>query len=182
MPVVIVAGLLLVTITIGGIYSFISSEVVDQDDIDQDGVSNLMDSCYDGDRDWTSSVVTDHDGDGCRDASEDEDDDKDGAGVDDLLGEDDAALQAVFDEEDVADESEDGEERVEGDDDLSAGISQEEMTALLGDGEEDQEPQVKAKPKAKAKKKSEEPDELEIEDAGNGEESISQDEIDALFG
>ena len=113
---------------------------------------------------------------------EGEDDDEDGAGVDDLLGEDDTTLQTVLDEEDVADESEDGEEGVAGDDDLSAGISQEEMTALLGDNEEDQEPKVKAKPKAKAKKKPEEPDELEIEDAGNGEESISQDEIDALFG
>ena len=110
---------------------------------------------------------------------DDEVDDENQMNLDDLLGEDDTALQAVLDEEDVADESEDG---VAGDDDLSAGISQEEMTALLGDDEEDQEPQVKAKPKAKAKKKPEEPDELEIEDAGNGEESISQDEIDALFG
>ncbi len=32
-----------------------------------------MDSCYDGERDWTSSLETDHDGDGCRDLSEDED-------------------------------------------------------------------------------------------------------------
>ena len=59
---------------------------------------------------------------------------------------------------------------------MSAGISEEEMAALLGDDEEE------SPPKAKAKKKPAEPDELGIDDAGNGEESISQDEIDALFG
>ena len=78
MPVLAVAGLLLVTITLGGIYSLISGSDINQDDVDEDGISNIMDSCYDGERDWTSSLDTDHDGDGCRDASEDEDDDDDG--------------------------------------------------------------------------------------------------------
>ena len=59
---------------------------------------------------------------------------------------------------------------------MSASISEEEMAALLGDDEEE------PPPKAKAKKKPAEPGELEIDDVGNREESVSQDEIDALFG
>ena len=51
-----------------------------------------------------------------------------------------------------------------------------DSTSLLGDDEEE------PPPKAKAKKKPAEPDELEIDDVGSGEESISQDKIDALFG
>ena len=85
-------------------------------------------------------------------------------------------------------------DEMDDDDDLgeSAGadISEEEMSALLGaDTEEEEEeeeeaepapaPKKKARPKASAKKKEEVED---IEDLGNGEDSISQDEIDALFG
>ena len=80
---------------------------------------------------------------------------------------DDVDLGDLLSEEDEEDEESEG---------MSASISEEEMAALLGDDEE------KPPPKAKAKKKPAKPDELEIDDAGNGEESISQDEIDALFG
>ena len=51
-----------------------------------------------------------------------------------------------------------------------------DVYALLGDDEEE------PPPRAKAKKKPAEPGELEIDDVGNREESVSQDEIDALFG
>ena len=69
---------------------------------------------------------------------------------------------------------------------MSADISEDEMTALLGDDEEEQEEQdlaaSQAKTKAKRKGKKAESGEIEMDDAGNGEESIGQDEIDALFG
>ena len=44
MPVLAVAGLLLVTITLGGIYSLISGSDINQDDVDEDGISNIIDS------------------------------------------------------------------------------------------------------------------------------------------
>ena len=111
-------------------------------------------------------------------SEEDEEEEVEGDDVDlgDLLSEeveadevegDDVDLGDLLSEEDEADEESEG---------MSASISEEEMAALLGDDEE------KPPPKAKAKKKPAKPDELEIDDAGNGEESISQDEIDALFG
>ena len=48
------------------------------DDGDGDGVDTDYDSCEFGLTGWTSSQVTDHDGDGCNDESEDDDDDNDG--------------------------------------------------------------------------------------------------------
>ena len=96
--------------------------------------------------------------------------------LEDLLSEEDVADEAEADDVDLEDllseEDEEGEES-EG---MSASISEEEMAVLLGDDEEE------PPPKAKAKKKPAEPDELEIDDVGSGEESISQDKIDALFG
>ena len=58
------------------------------------------------------------------------------------------------------------------------------MTALLGDvEEEEEEPAKPVKKKARPKKKpKKEEEEIDLDDMGNGEEAISQDEIDALFG
>ena len=52
--------------------------MIQEMDLDGDGVSKLLDRCPDGDTDWTSNSFTDFDGDGCRDATEDDDDDGDG--------------------------------------------------------------------------------------------------------
>jgi len=49
----------------------------DWDDDDGDGVPDYEDDCQFGESDWTSDVDTDHDGDGCRDSSEDLNDDND---------------------------------------------------------------------------------------------------------
>ena len=57
----------------------------DWNDDDQDGVADEDDQCQFGETDWYSGSMTDHDGDGCRDATEDLDDDNDG--VEDLLDE-----------------------------------------------------------------------------------------------
>jgi len=54
-----------------------TGDACDNDD-DNDGVIDMDDSCARGALDWTSSAMTDHDGDGCRDSSEDIDDDNDG--------------------------------------------------------------------------------------------------------
>ncbi len=48
------------------------------DDDDNDGVADEWDGCSPGEILWLSSSPTDHDGDGCRDATEDLDDDNDG--------------------------------------------------------------------------------------------------------
>ena len=48
------------------------------DDADDDGINDEFDSCPQGDSGWHSSTLTDHDLDGCRDATEDSDDDGDG--------------------------------------------------------------------------------------------------------
>ena len=47
-------------------------------DDDNDGLSDWLDSCADGDLGWTSSPTTDYDSDGCQDSGEDTDDDDDG--------------------------------------------------------------------------------------------------------
>ena len=52
--------------------------MVQEMDLDGDGISKLLDRCPDGDADWTSNPFTDFDGDGCRDATEDDDDNGDG--------------------------------------------------------------------------------------------------------
>jgi len=49
----------------------------DSDD-DGDGMPDTSDLCPTGETGWTSSLSTDNDGDGCRDATEDNDDDNDG--------------------------------------------------------------------------------------------------------
>ena len=54
----------------------------DEDD-DNDGMLDPLDDCSKGDSDWISSNLTDHDTDGCADASEDSDDDNDN--ITDLL-------------------------------------------------------------------------------------------------
>ena len=138
---------------------------------------------------------------------EEEEEDLSGAddGLEDLLGDDEEEedgdgelLNEIFDEEEEEDNEADDEIDIgelldggegdggEGADDVSADISEDEMTALLGDEEEEQEEQdlaaSQAKTKAKAKAKKAESGEIEMDDAGNGEESIGQDEIDALFG
>jgi len=51
-------------------------DVCDEDD-DNDGTTDTMDQCPVGEMDWIASQATDHDMDGCRDASEDYDDDND---------------------------------------------------------------------------------------------------------
>ena len=94
----------------------------------------------------------------------------------DLLSEEDVADEAEADDVDLEDLLSEEEEEGEESEGMSASISEEEMAALLGDDEEE------PPPKAKAKKKPAEPGELEIDDAGNREESVRQDEIDALFG
>ena len=52
-------------------------DLEDLDD-DDDGVFDGSDSCPNGNLDWISGTVTDHDSDGCNDAVEDLDDDNDG--------------------------------------------------------------------------------------------------------
>ena len=47
-------------------------------DSDGDGIDSAMDGCPEGEGDWDSNAETDHDGDGCKDATEDTDDDGDG--------------------------------------------------------------------------------------------------------
>ena len=49
----------------------------DWGDDDGDGVADYADDCQFGDSGWTSDVDTDHDGDGCRDSTEDLNDDND---------------------------------------------------------------------------------------------------------
>ena len=108
--------------------------------------------------------------------------------LEDLLG-DEEEEEEVEEEDDSLDIADllDDEEDDEEEEDMSADISEEEMTALLGDTEDEEEeeepaPKPKAQAKAKAKKKPAKAEEPELDDIGNGEESISQDEIDALFG
>ena len=138
---------------------------------------------------------------------EEEEEDLSGAddGLEDLLGDDEEeedgdgeVLNEIFDEVEEEDNEADDEIDIgellddeegdggEGADDVSADISEDELTALLGDEEEEQEEQdlaaSQAKTKAKAKAKKAESGEIEMDDAGNGEESIGQGEIDALFG
>jgi hypothetical protein len=48
------------------------------DDDDDDGILDFADDCALGNISWTSSLATDHDMDGCADATEDDDDDNDG--------------------------------------------------------------------------------------------------------
>lgn len=49
------------------------------DDWDNDGIDNDVDNCVEGELGWTATTgEEDHDGDGCRDSTEDQDDDNDG--------------------------------------------------------------------------------------------------------
>ena len=48
------------------------------EDIDGDDVLNDVDDCRTGESGWLSDLLSDHDGDGCRDLTEDLDDDEDG--------------------------------------------------------------------------------------------------------
>ena len=57
--------------------SDLQGDACDEDD-DNDGILDASDYCATGNLDWTPSLSNDHDGDGCRDASEDYDDDNDG--------------------------------------------------------------------------------------------------------
>ena len=50
----------------------------DWNDDDQDGITDENDQCHFGESNWDSNTMTDFDGDGCRDSSEDFDDDNDG--------------------------------------------------------------------------------------------------------
>ena len=52
-------------------------DICDEDD-DEDGVLDGADECPYGDIGWGANAFTDHDGDGCRDLTEDFDDDEDG--------------------------------------------------------------------------------------------------------
>ena len=54
----------------------LKGDVCDEDD-DNDGISDTNDDCPFGDINWFSEGSTDHDGDGCKDATEDFDDDED---------------------------------------------------------------------------------------------------------
>lgn len=49
----------------------------DVTDTDGDGIDDADDDCPNGETGWTSTPLTDHDGDGCRDSSEDNDNDND---------------------------------------------------------------------------------------------------------
>ena len=51
--------------------------ICDEDD-DNDGILDDLDNCERGELAWSPTLATDHDGDGCRDYSEDYDDDNDG--------------------------------------------------------------------------------------------------------
>lgn len=76
----------------------------------------------------------------------------------------------------LADEEE--EEEVGG----GASISDDEMAALLDEEEEEEAPPPKTAAKAKPAKPRAKPTDRKAGNSGNGEESISEDEIDALFG
>ena len=54
------------------------SDDVTSDDADQDGVTDDLDDCPNGESGWTSNATTDNDSDGCQDSGEDLDDDGDG--------------------------------------------------------------------------------------------------------
>ena len=54
-----------------------TGDACDNDD-DNDGVVDADDACAKGALNWTSTAMTDHDGDGCLDSNEDIDDDNDG--------------------------------------------------------------------------------------------------------
>ena len=118
---------------------------------------------------------------------EEEEEDGDGEGLNEIFDEVEEEVNEADDEIDIGELLDDEEgDGGEGADDVSADISEDEMTGLLGDEEEEQEEQdlaaSQAKTKAKAKAKKAESGEIEMDDAGNGEESIGQGEIDALFG
>ena len=53
------------------------------DDEDGDGILNSEDGCPTDDSLWSSTIVNDHDQDGCKDDGVDEDDDNDGVSDDD---------------------------------------------------------------------------------------------------
>ena len=53
-----------------------NGDACDTDD-DNDSILDTADNCSAGDIGWSSNFITDHDGDGCRDAGEDTDDDND---------------------------------------------------------------------------------------------------------
>ena len=59
-----------------------AGDACDEDD-DSDGVDDVVDSCPRGVKGWTSTDMTDYDGDGCKDLDE-EDLDDDGDGVPDI--------------------------------------------------------------------------------------------------
>ena len=118
---------------------------------------------------------------------EEEEEDGDGEGLNEIFDEVEEEDNEADDEIDIGELLDGGDgDGGEGTDDVSADISGDEMTALLGDEEEEQEEQdlaaSQAKTKAKRKAKKAESGEIEMDDAGNGKESIGQDEIDALFG
>jgi hypothetical protein len=58
------------------------SDDVTSNDADQDGVTDDLDACPNGDSGWTSNATTDNDSDGCQDSGEDLDDDDDGVADD----------------------------------------------------------------------------------------------------
>ena len=55
-----------------------SNDDATSDDADQDGVTDDLDDCPNGESGWTSNATTDNDSDGCQDSGEDLDDDDDG--------------------------------------------------------------------------------------------------------
>jgi hypothetical protein len=74
--------------------------MVQEMDLDGDGISKLLDRCADGESGWTSNSSTDFDGDGCRDATEDDDDN--GDGITDAL---DSDCDGIGDEADPDDDN-----------------------------------------------------------------------------
>ncbi len=57
---------------------FKNQAVIPDNDLDDDGVINLLDLCNNGSVDWVSNQTNDFDGDGCHDVFDDSDDDNDG--------------------------------------------------------------------------------------------------------
>jgi len=96
-----------------------SSDDVSSNDADQDGVTDDLDDCPDGDSGWTSNVTTDNDSDGCQDSGEDLDDDGDGVADDVDVFPFNALEWADFDGDLVGDnaDSDDDEDGFDDDDD-----------------------------------------------------------------
>jgi hypothetical protein len=137
----------------------------EEEDVDDDDLADLLgeDSEAEEEEEIEDLIIEEEDLAGLLDSEESEEEEEGDLAslMDEDAQEEDDDLGELFDEEE-----EEGE--------MGAGISDEEMSALLDEGEDEKPKKPKKKAKA-AKKKEPEPEEEELG-------QFSQDEIDALFG